>query len=199
MRFHYILAGWEGSVIDSRVLYSALDHISDPFVIPQGKYYLADGGYPDILGFLTPYQGHRYYLSEFNLLDACTIRTVDELFNHRHSSLLNIVERTFGLLKGQFLILKMQVEYLFNKQVQIVLVACVLHNFIIDHNPNAEQFNEEERTTNDNISSMISEPESMVFTSQHGSNNPLRSIITQQMYAYYENSKCSQTHFFYCL
>ncbi|CAN6455582.1 unnamed protein product [Victoria cruziana] len=95
------------AVVDSRVLYSALDHISDPFVIPQGKYYLADGGYPNILGFLTPYRGHRYYLSEFNLPGAHTIRTTKELFNHRYSSLCNIVERIFGLLKGWFLILKM--------------------------------------------------------------------------------------------
>ncbi|CAN6477266.1 unnamed protein product [Victoria cruziana] len=191
MRFHYVLAGWEGSTTDSRVLYSALGHISDPFVIPQGNYYLADGGYPNILSFLTPYRGHRYHLSEFNLPSARTIRTTEELFNHRHSSLRNIVEKTFGLLKGQFLILKMQVEYLFNKQVQIMLAACVLYNFIIDHNPNAEQFNEEGRTTNDNISTMISEPEYMVFTSQRGSNNSLRSTITQHMYADYENSKCS--------
>ncbi|CAN6487044.1 unnamed protein product [Victoria cruziana] len=196
MRFYYVLARWEGSETDSRVLYSALDHISDPFVVPQGKYYLADGGYPNILSFLTPYRGHQYHLSEFNVPGAHTIRTTDELFNHRHSSLRNIVERTFGLLKGRFLILKMQVEYPFNKQVQIVLAACVLHNFIIDHNSNAEQFNEEWRTMNDNISLMISKPESMVFTSQRRSNNPLRSSITQQMYADYENSKSSIAYIF---
>ncbi|CAN6444949.1 unnamed protein product [Victoria cruziana] len=37
MRFHYVLAGWEESATDSRVLYSALDHITDPFVVPQGQ------------------------------------------------------------------------------------------------------------------------------------------------------------------
>ncbi|CAN6442434.1 unnamed protein product [Victoria cruziana] len=36
MQFHYILAGWEGSATDSRILYSVLDHISDPFVALQG-------------------------------------------------------------------------------------------------------------------------------------------------------------------
>ncbi|KAF3791500.1 Ribonuclease H [Nymphaea thermarum] len=35
-RFHYVLAGWEGSATDSRVLYSALDHETDPFVVPEG-------------------------------------------------------------------------------------------------------------------------------------------------------------------
>ncbi|KAF3774641.1 hypothetical protein EJ110_NYTH52685 [Nymphaea thermarum] len=35
-RFHYVLAGWEGSATDSRVLYNALDHPTDPFVVPEG-------------------------------------------------------------------------------------------------------------------------------------------------------------------
>ncbi|XP_049931474.1 uncharacterized protein LOC126409606 [Nymphaea colorata] len=43
MRFHYVLAGWEDSATDSRVLYSALDSDVDPLVIPTGKYYLGDG------------------------------------------------------------------------------------------------------------------------------------------------------------
>ncbi|KAF3776669.1 hypothetical protein EJ110_NYTH47642 [Nymphaea thermarum] len=34
----------------------------------------------------------------------------------------------------------MQVQYPFHKKVQIVLATCVLHNFIIEHNPNVEQF-----------------------------------------------------------
>ena len=40
-RFVYILAGWEGSAADSRVLSDAL---SKDFIVPQGKYYLADAG-----------------------------------------------------------------------------------------------------------------------------------------------------------
>jgi hypothetical protein len=40
-RFVYILAGWEGSAGDSRVLYDAL---SKDFRIPEGKYFLADAG-----------------------------------------------------------------------------------------------------------------------------------------------------------
>ena len=37
MRFHYILAGWEGSATDARVLYSALEDNLHPLEIPQGK------------------------------------------------------------------------------------------------------------------------------------------------------------------
>ncbi|KAF3793531.1 hypothetical protein EJ110_NYTH09430 [Nymphaea thermarum] len=86
-RFHYVMAGWEGSATDSRVLYNALDHETDPFVVSEGKYYIADGGYPNIQGLLTPYRGHHYHMSEFNTRGAHSPRTEEELFNHRHSSL----------------------------------------------------------------------------------------------------------------
>jgi hypothetical protein len=39
--FVYILAGWEGSAADGRVLEDALNK---GFNIPSGKYYLADAG-----------------------------------------------------------------------------------------------------------------------------------------------------------
>ncbi|KAF3782253.1 hypothetical protein EJ110_NYTH34780 [Nymphaea thermarum] len=55
------------------------------------------------------------------------------------------------MLRGCFPILKMQVQYPFKKQVQIVLATCVLHNFIIEHNPNAEQFVDEDAPSNDNF------------------------------------------------
>jgi hypothetical protein len=42
-KFIYILAGWEGSAADSRVLYDAL---TKDFVVPVGKYFLADAGTP---------------------------------------------------------------------------------------------------------------------------------------------------------
>lgn len=42
LQFCYILAGWEGSAHDSRVLQHAL---SQDFIVPDGKYFLADAGY----------------------------------------------------------------------------------------------------------------------------------------------------------
>ncbi|KAF3782252.1 hypothetical protein EJ110_NYTH34779 [Nymphaea thermarum] len=86
-RFHYVLAGWKGSATDSRVLYKSLDHPTDPFVVPEGKYYLSDRGYPNIVGLLTPYRGHHYHMSKFNTSGTRTHRTPEELFNYRHSSL----------------------------------------------------------------------------------------------------------------
>ena len=62
MSFLYILAGWEGSAHDGAVLHNALQ---TNFVVPNGKYYLADAGYCLTQSFLIPYRGVRYHLKEW--------------------------------------------------------------------------------------------------------------------------------------
>src|SRR5271170_990693 len=57
-------------------------------------------------------------------------RNAKELFNLRHSSLRNAIERIFGVLKKRFPILKKQLEYDYDIQVQLVNALCCLHNFI---------------------------------------------------------------------
>ena len=57
-------------------------------------------------------------------------RDAKELFNLRHSSLRNSIERIFGVLKKRFPILKKQLEYDYDTQVQLVNALCCLHNFI---------------------------------------------------------------------
>ncbi|KAF3772666.1 hypothetical protein EJ110_NYTH56877 [Nymphaea thermarum] len=79
MRFHYILAGWEGSATDARVLHSALEDNLHSLEIPH----------------------------EFNVSGSRQIETKEELYNYRHSSLrTTTVERVFGSLKARFSILK---------------------------------------------------------------------------------------------
>jgi hypothetical protein len=57
-------------------------------------------------------------------------RNAKELFNLRHSSLRNAIERIFGVVKKRFPILKKQLEYDYVVQVQLVNALCCLHNFI---------------------------------------------------------------------
>jgi len=57
----YVLAGWEGSAHDSRVL---ADAYTKGFIIPKGKFYLSDAGYGISPECLTPYRGIRYHLKE---------------------------------------------------------------------------------------------------------------------------------------
>jgi hypothetical protein len=54
MKFLYVLAGWEGSASESRILRIAMSR-EDSFVVTSGKYYLVDAGYTNGPGFLAPY------------------------------------------------------------------------------------------------------------------------------------------------
>ena len=62
MKFTYVLTGWEGSATDARIFQHACTSSLD---IPAGKYFLADAGFPSVLGSLVPYRGTRYHLAEW--------------------------------------------------------------------------------------------------------------------------------------
>lgn len=85
-KFIYLLAGWEGSAHDSRVIRDAYEK---GFVIPDGKFYLADAGYPLTKELLVPYRGVRYHLRE---QEQAQLRpeNKEELFNLRHAQFRSI-------------------------------------------------------------------------------------------------------------
>jgi hypothetical protein len=60
----------------------------------------------------------------------CSPQNAKELFNLRHSSLRNAIERIFGVLKKRFRVLTHQLEYPYEIQVRLVKVICCLHNII---------------------------------------------------------------------
>jgi len=62
--FQYVLAGWEGSAHDSRVLQDARRK-GLPFVV--GKFHLGDAGYALTMRCLVPYRGVRYHLKVFGV------------------------------------------------------------------------------------------------------------------------------------
>ncbi|KAL0334127.1 UNVERIFIED_CONTAM: hypothetical protein Sangu_1568900 [Sesamum angustifolium] len=64
MCFIYVLAGWESSAADGRVLRDAISRPNGQ-KIPRGNYYLVDSGYSKREGFLLPYRGVRYHLKEW--------------------------------------------------------------------------------------------------------------------------------------
>ncbi|GFP87739.1 putative nuclease harbi1 [Phtheirospermum japonicum] len=64
MNYIFVLTGWEGSAADSRVLRDAITR-RNCLKIPNGRYYLCDGGYTNGPGFLAPYRGVRYHLNEW--------------------------------------------------------------------------------------------------------------------------------------
>lgn len=94
-----------------------------------GKFYLVDVGYPNVPRFLALYWCMRYHLKEFCRENPISIP--QELFNHRHSSLRNVIECTFGIFKKCFPILKHVTSYNIINQINYFLSCGILHNFIM--------------------------------------------------------------------
>ena len=139
LEFIYVLSGWEGSAHDSKVLQDALTRRTIRLQVPEGnrlqvpegdlsydnlflivcfhvsgKYYLADCGFPNRRNFLAPLRSTRYHLQNFRG-EGSDPTNQNELFNLRHASLKNVIERIFGIFKSRFL---------------IVLACVALHNFL---------------------------------------------------------------------
>ena len=58
-----------------------------------------------------------------------------ELFNLRHASARNVIERIFGILKRHFRILLLAPEYDMDVQARVPPALSALHNFIRQHDP----------------------------------------------------------------
>ena len=102
-----------------------------------GKFYLVDSGYANDTGFLAPFRSITYHLEEFRRRnDGPSGR--EEVFNYTHSSLRNVVERTFGIWKSRWHILKEGRQYPMWKQCLIPVACAVLHNFLHLANQDAE-------------------------------------------------------------
>jgi hypothetical protein len=85
MLFIYLLCGWEGSVTDALVYQDGQMH---NLMIPEGKYYLANAGYPSSQGLLIPYCGVRYHLAEWGHAGVRSVRytiTVPYLFKFKQA------------------------------------------------------------------------------------------------------------------
>lgn len=73
------------------------------------------------------------------------LRPVDakELFNLRYSSLRNVVERVFSILKNRFHILEKRPRYDKETQVRLVYALVALYNFIRRTNADNTLFKDE--------------------------------------------------------
>jgi hypothetical protein len=106
-----------------------------------GKYYLVDSGYPNRKGYLAPYKGRKYYTSEWQ--NARRPVGSKEVFNFAHSSLRNVIERSFRVVKMKWRILLNLPSFLLRKQSKIIIACMTLHNFIRDsaiHDRDFDQF-----------------------------------------------------------
>ncbi|KAH6760193.1 hypothetical protein C2S51_017142 [Perilla frutescens var. frutescens] len=100
LQFMYVLSGWECSAHDSKLLSDALSR-TNGLQVPQD--FGGQGRHP---------------------------RNASELFNLRHASLRNVIERIFGVFKSRFTIFKTAPPFSFEIQAKLVLACAGLHNFL---------------------------------------------------------------------
>lgn len=90
---------------------------------------LGDGGYSLEPFFLTLYR-------------CPNLNTPEHIFNKKHASARNIVERVIGVLKSRFRCLLDTMSYAPQKTVQIVNICCALHNICNSYKVSYEECNE---------------------------------------------------------
>lgn len=100
--------------------------------LPKGKFVLADAGYALSTRVLTPFRGVRYHLQEFKGSDK-NPQNPKELFNLRHSKRRNVIERTIGILKRRWRLLRFGNESMNMEFInECIEVCCHLHNYLMD-------------------------------------------------------------------
>ena len=164
MNFVYVLAGWEGSAHDCRVIDSAK---RKGFEAPLGRYYVADAGYSNTPMTLTLYRGVRYHLRKQAQANMKP-QNAKELFNLRHSSLRNIIERTFGVFKMRFQYFESaRQNFPLLTQVLLVYALTAVHNFINMYNPDdLDGYGDIEDEEIDEEDAQIAEEESDIAMNQ---------------------------------
>lgn len=75
------------------------------------------------------------HVSDVILIQGRRPKNREELFNLRHSSARNVIERIFGVLKRRFRILLLAPEYSLEIQARIPAALAAIHNFIRSHDP----------------------------------------------------------------
>ena len=162
MEFVYILAGWEGSAHDTAVWRDAKTYRG--FTTPQGRYWLGDAGYANTDTVLVPYRATRYHLKE-QRNSGLKPENYKELFNLRHASLRNVIERIFGVVKRKYQILRTPSEYSIETQTRIILACCIFHNYVrAKEGPTADNWldTEQEEREEEDIQPIVSLPEGVV-------------------------------------
>lgn len=117
MRILAIDACRPGSCHDSFVwkMSDAQRHYHEMYSRGARNWLLGDSEYGLTPYLMTPYKNPQYGIVQY-------------LYNQRHASARNIVERTIGVLKSRFRCLQSNLMYIPSKVVNIINVCCALHN-----------------------------------------------------------------------
>ncbi|XP_052110110.1 uncharacterized protein LOC127741499 [Arachis duranensis] len=153
-------------------------------VLAACKFYLGDAGFMLKHALITPYRGVRYHLKEFAGREP---ENAYELFNLRHSSLRNVIERSFGVLKKRFAIIAGGTEPYYDVEVMvdIVLACIILHNFLMGVDPNQYLISQVDRELQNNNPEATNEEREEV-NEDYRRGAALRDNMAAQMWADYQ-------------
>lgn len=86
-------------------------------------------------GTVQAFGKYRFSLKSVTNAEPSRPQNAEELFNIRHSSARNVVERIFGVLKWRFRILVHPPQFSMDVQARLPPALAALHNFIRQHDP----------------------------------------------------------------
>lgn len=122
LQFIDISTGWPGSLHDARIYRrSQLSTVLNNGTVSRDVHILGDSAYPLELCLMVPYRDNGHLTDE------------QKKYNYMLSVSRSAVERAFALLKGKFRRLKYLDVNNPECVPEIVIAACTLHNFIIQH------------------------------------------------------------------
>ncbi|KAJ8979101.1 hypothetical protein NQ317_014113 [Molorchus minor] len=133
-----------GRVHDARVfrnspLYNRLIGNPPPHLLPPAQHLLGDAAYPLLPNLLKPFRDNGH-LNEIQLR-----------FNQILSAQRSVIERAFALLKGKWRRLKYIDMSLSEEIPNVILAACILHNFVLNREMVDSDDEDEEEFNNVNI------------------------------------------------
>jgi hypothetical protein len=131
-KFTDVLCGCAGSTHDAPVMrsspiYAEICH-NKPKYFPDEIYIIGDQAYPLESWLIRKFQ------------DNGKLSVDQARFNKRLSSKRQVIEQTFGILKGRFRKLKMMDVEIISDINILVCAACTLHNICSEHEDEIEQF-----------------------------------------------------------
>ena len=109
-----------------------------------------------------------------------------ELFNLWHAQAQNVIKQIFGVVKWQFHLLIVALKYNLKTEAKMVLVICVLYNFIhihdVDDLPDAPQHSQMQ----DGPAKHTGELGGDILTAESNRASALQDSIAQDMWASYQ-------------
>lgn len=124
----------DGGVLQNTIFYEKLknNELNIPPPCPiSGKFqdvpyvFVADDAFPLTTCIMKPFR-------------QAQLKSADkEVFNYRLSRARHVVENFFGILSSRFRIFRTRINLEPHNITKVVMAACALHNFLLDHQPNS--------------------------------------------------------------